>query len=166
MPNISIKWIKEKVNGVKTKIYPITHTDAVRDSEGNILTDLLEANGFGCAVCTTAEATLAKTVTIEGYSLISKGIIAVQFTNAVPASSTLNVSEKGAKAIYYRGAAIEDNIIKAGDTASLMYDGTNYIVTAIEKGNVSVSYDPTTKGMVFPANSGVSYDSTTKGMVF
>lgn len=29
MPNIVIKWMKEKVNGVKTNIYPITHLKAV-----------------------------------------------------------------------------------------------------------------------------------------
>ena len=88
--------------------------------------------GQGYATCTTAEATAAKAATLSSYSLQTGGIVSVKFTYAVPANATLNVNAKGAKAIYYRGAAIPADIIKAGDTATFIYDGTQYHLIAID----------------------------------
>ena len=87
--------------------------------------------GFGYATCTTAETTTAKTSTLSNYSLITNGIVSVYFQYAVPANSTLNINSKGAKPIYYNGSAITDGIINAGDTATFIYDGTNYNLIAI-----------------------------------
>ena len=54
--------------------------------------------------CSTAAATAAKTVTIDGFRLLSGSQVRVKFTNANTASSpTLNVSNTGAKSIYYNG---------------------------------------------------------------
>lgn len=54
--------------------------------------------------CSTAAATAAKTVTIDGFRLLSGAQVRVKFTNANTASSpTLNVSNTGAKPIYYNG---------------------------------------------------------------
>ena len=54
--------------------------------------------------CNTAAATAAKTVTIDGFRLLSGAQVRVKFTNANTASSpTLNVSNTGAKSIYYNG---------------------------------------------------------------
>lgn len=54
--------------------------------------------------CSTAAATAAKTVTIDGFRLLSGAQVRVKFTNANTASSpTLNVSNTGAKSIYYNG---------------------------------------------------------------
>ena len=72
--------------------------------------------GQGYGVCTTAESTLAKACTISSYALTVGGIVSIKFTNAVPANSTLNIRTRGAKKIFYRGVAITDGIIKAGDT--------------------------------------------------
>jgi len=77
--------------------------------------------GQGYGTCSTAEATAAKAVTLSSYSLTTGGVVSVKFTYAVPANATLNVNAKGAKAIYYRGAAIPAGIIKAGDTATFQY---------------------------------------------
>lgn len=88
--------------------------------------------GQGYATCTTAEATTAKVGTLSSYSLSTGGIVAVKFTYAVPASSTLNINSKGAKNIYYRGAAITAGIINAGDTATFIYDGTNYHLLSVD----------------------------------
>lgn len=85
--------------------------------------------GFGYGTCTTAEATKAKVSSISGYTLVAGGIVAIKFSNAVPAGSTLNVTSKGAKAIYHRGAAIADGVIKAGDTATFMYSGQYHLVS-------------------------------------
>lgn len=83
--------------------------------------------GQGYGTCSTPAATLAKDVTMSSYNLAINGIVAVKFTNAVPANSTLNINSKGAKPIHYRGAAIVAGVINAGDVATFIYDGTNYI---------------------------------------
>lgn len=89
--------------------------------------------GFGYAVCSTAEATLAKTVTQANYRIVYGGIIVIKFDNKVLANSTLNVNSQGAKAINYRGSAITNNIILAGDRVTLIYNGGNYDVISIDR---------------------------------
>lgn len=89
--------------------------------------------GFGYGTCDTAAATAAKIVTLASYGLITNGIVSVKFTYAVPASATMNINSKGAKAVYYKGAAITAGIIKAGDVATFIYNGTNYILLAIDR---------------------------------
>ena len=88
--------------------------------------------GFGYATCSTAEATAAKTAALSSYTLTTGGIVSVKFTNAVPAGSTLNINSKGAKAIYYKGAAITAGVIKAGDTVTMIYS-TYYHVLSIDR---------------------------------
>ena len=82
--------------------------------------------GFGCAYCSTAEETTAKTATLSGYNAVSGGIVAVKFKYAVPANSTLNINSRGAKPIMHKGAAITSGKISAGDIATFVYEGTNY----------------------------------------
>lgn len=89
--------------------------------------------GSGYATCSTAEATVAKTATLSSYSLTTGGMVAVKFTNAVPANATLNINSKGAKNIFYRGAKIVANVIKAGDIATFIYDGTQYQLISIDR---------------------------------
>lgn len=91
--------------------------------------------GQGYGTCATAEATAAKAVTLSGYTLTLGGIVAVKFTYGVPASATMNINSKGAKAIFYKGAAITAGIIKAGDTVTFIYDGTQYHVISIDRDN-------------------------------
>lgn len=89
--------------------------------------------GHGYATCTTAEATTAKVATLSGYTKTLYGIVAVKFTYAVPANATLNINNRGANAIYYRGSAITAGVIKAGNTATFMYDGSYYQLLTIDK---------------------------------
>ena len=91
--------------------------------------------GQGYGTCSTAEATTAKAVTLSSYTLIKGGIVAVKFTYAVPASATMNINSKGAKAIYYRGAAITAGVIKAGDVGVFIYDGTQYHLLTVDRDN-------------------------------
>lgn len=88
-------------------------------------------NGYG--TCATAADTVAKVGTLSGYSLVTGGKPTIKFTYAVPASATLNINSKGAKAIYYNGAAITADIIAAGDIVTFIYDGSYYHVIAIDK---------------------------------
>lgn len=89
--------------------------------------------GHGYATCATAEATTAKVGTLSSYALTVGGIVSVKFTYGVPASATLNINSKGAKAIYYRGSAITANVIKAGDTATFIYNGSQYHLLSIDR---------------------------------
>lgn len=81
--------------------------------------------GQGYGTCTIDESETAKIVTLSSYSLTNGGVVVVNFTNAVPAGSTMNINSKGDIPIYYHGAAIEDGVINAGDTATFMYYSTS-----------------------------------------
>ena len=89
--------------------------------------------GGGYAICSTEEEATSKTCALSGYLLTKGGIVTVNFTNAVPANSTLNINTRGAKAIHYRGSAIEDGIISAGDTATFIYDGSVYHLLSTDR---------------------------------
>lgn len=89
--------------------------------------------GTGYGTCTTAAATVAKVVSLSSYALSTGGIVSVNFTYAVPANATMNINNKGAKAIHYRGSAITGGIIETGDTATFIYDGSKYHLIAIDK---------------------------------
>lgn len=80
-------------------------------------------------VCTTAAGTAAKTVEIEGFELEVGAIVAVRFNNDMPANATMNINSNGAKSIYYRGVAIADNIIKAGDIAVFIYSNQYHLIS-------------------------------------
>ena len=94
---------------------------------GRPVTYLPQSLGFGFGICSTGAATVAKVATLTDYALIKNGIVSVKFTNSVPANATLNINSKGAKPIFYRGSAIVAGVINAGDVATFIYDGTNYI---------------------------------------
>lgn len=89
--------------------------------------------GQGYGTCSTSAATVAKVVTLSGYSLVVGGIVTVKFTYAVPAGATMNVNSKGAKPIYYRGVAIDVGIIDAGDTATFVYNGSQYHLLTVDR---------------------------------
>ena len=109
-------------------------------------------------VCSTASATLAKDVTVvSSFSLTEGATVIVTFENNVPANSTLNVNSNGAVPIYYRGAAIVDDIIKAGDTVMMYYNGTNFIIiggggSANVDGTITVSLVPVVSGSQYAAS--------------
>lgn len=94
---------------------------------GRPVTYLPQSLGFGYGICEIAAATAAKTATLPEYTLVKNGIVSIKFTNSVPANATLNINSKGAKPIFYRGAKIVAGVINAGDVATFIYDGTNYI---------------------------------------
>lgn len=89
--------------------------------------------GNGYATCSTAAATVAKTATLSGYTLTANGTVAVKFTYDVPASATLNINSKGAKPIYYRGAAITAGVINAGDIGYFIYNGSQYCLITTDR---------------------------------
>lgn len=95
--------------------------------------------GHGYATCATAAATVAKVATLSSYTLTTGGIVAVKFTYDVPASATLNINSKGAKAIYHKGAAIAAGVIKAGDTATFIYSTYYHLISLDRDTNTTYS---------------------------
>ena len=92
-----------------------------------------EKFGQGYAICTTAADTTAKTATLTNYELVVNGTVSVYFQYDVPANATLSINSKAAKPITYgdsssgnSNTAIAANMIKGGDIASFIYDGTYY----------------------------------------
>lgn len=97
--------------------------------------------GQGIGTCSTAEATTTKAVTLSNYALTTGGVVVVSFTNAVPAGSSLNVNSKGSKPIYYRGSAITDGVIKAGDRATFIYSGSYYHLLTVDRSAKTATTD-------------------------
>ena len=86
-----------------------------------------DANRVNYGVCSTAAATAGKIVNCTGYGLITGSEITVKFTVTNSAANpTLNVNNTGAKAIYYRGAAISAGYLAANHTYTFRYNGTQY----------------------------------------
>lgn len=118
--------------------------------------------GHGYGTCSTAEATAAKVVTLSNYVLTTGGIVAVKFTYGLCANATLNINSKGAKNVFINGAAVTSTtakMVKAGDIAYFMYDGTQYQFLGtdrMEKDSVTGFSDSGTAG----TNAKVTY---TKG---
>ena len=81
-------------------------------------------------VCSTAAATVAKTVDIPHFELVTGAIAFVRFSvtnSGAVASLTLNISNTGAKPIKYRNANLSAaNVLSANRTYLFVYDGTNW----------------------------------------
>ncbi len=90
------------------------------------------ALGQGYAVQSNATASATITATLSSYALTTGGIVSVKFNYDVPAGATLNINSKGAKAIYNKDAAITAGVIKAGDTATFIYN-TYYRLISVDR---------------------------------
>ena len=90
--------------------------------------------GHGWGTCGTAASSTIKQVSLSsGYLMSNGGIVVVQFLYDVPAGAALNVNSQGTKYIRHEGGQIKDGVIKAGDTATFMYNGTNYILLSVAR---------------------------------
>ena len=86
-----------------------------------------DSNRFNYGTCSTEAATAAKVVSCTGFALATGSEITVKFTVTNTASNpTLNVNNTGAKAIYYRGAAISAGYLAANRTYTFRYNGNQY----------------------------------------
>ena len=88
-------------------------------------------HGIGYGTCSTASSTSTKVVNCSSYTLQTGGIIAIKFTYAVTGSITLNVNSTGAKTAYNGGSSFTDGIIKAGDIATFIYNGSYYYLMSV-----------------------------------
>ena len=124
------KKITKTIDGVTSDVVSIA----------DIKSDLALKNaeyGNGYGTCETAASTTTKVVTLTNYELVENGIVAVKFTYAVPAGASLNINSKGAKPIYYSGAAISGDIIQGGDIGTFVLTGTGssakYILLSVDR---------------------------------
>lgn len=100
------------------------------------------ANITHYGTCDTAAGTAAKVVALTGFTLATGAKVAVKFTvTNTAANPTLNVNSTGAKAIYYRGAAISAGYLAANRVYEFVYDGTNYELI----GDINVDTNTDTK---------------------
>lgn len=115
----------------------LTKTLTVPKSDGNKVQYSFNATQFNFktpgyyenlpfVACSTTAGTAAKAVTCEGFELVDGARIAVKFSNTNTASNpTLNVSNTGAKSIYYKNAAISAGYLTAGAVMEFIYNATN-----------------------------------------
>ena len=116
----------------------LTQTGAEIQAILNKLQPMVDNNtmaslGFGYGTCTTAGGTAAKEASVSNYLLVPGAHVSILFTNAFTATSpTLNINSKGAKPIKLFGSAIAPGKVRANTVLTMVYDGTNYNVVAIE----------------------------------
>lgn len=121
--------------------------------------------GFGYGTCATGSAEIAKAVTLSSGVLGSNGsIVAVKFANGnTVASPTLNVNSKGAKKIYWKGSPLTDTtLIKAGDTVTFMYDGTQYQIISIDSSVATVTQTATSANANYEILFSKTADNTSR----
>lgn len=140
--NTGVKWIKfrgstlpyNKIMSGDTVTFAYDGTDynVIAIDRAETPTNAQMGHAYGtCGTVNNADSNC--TVAAADYVLSTGGILVVAFSVNVPAAATLNVNSTGAKALYYKGAAITDGIIKSGDKATIIYDGTQYVLLAIDR---------------------------------
>lgn len=128
--------------------------------EGNTVTDgtavfevkkVGSGNGAFYGTCSTAAATVEKTVACSGFKLKTGADIIVKFTVTNTATNpTLNVNSTGAKAIYYRGAAISASYLAANRTYEFAYNGTQYELVGDLDSNDKVAQNVSSTNATYP----------------
>ena len=89
-------------------------------------------HGIGFCTCGTASSTSTKSVYCSNFVLQTGGIIAIRFTYAVTGSMMLNVNSTGAKHAYISGGTeFTSGVIKAGDIATFVYNGSYYFLMSV-----------------------------------
>lgn len=105
------------------------------------------------AVCNTSGSTVAKTVSITNFKLVTGVRVFIKFTYAHDSrtKATLNVNNTGAKSIRYKGYGVfkgyndgfnsdkqYPNTWEAGEIVEFIYDGTEW-VSILEKRKIDHS---------------------------
>ena len=79
------------------------------------------------AVCSNSASTVAKTVTIDGFTLTEGAQITILFGNGNTASNpTLSVNGGTAIPLMMNGANLNTTAIKANDVLTFVYDGSYF----------------------------------------
>ena len=140
---ITTGWIS--ANSIIEFVYDGTNYNFVGRNDNSTYTNVSLGNGY--AVQNNTAAATAITATLANYNLVAHGYVSVRFLYDVPANATLNINGKGAKSIYHNNAAITANIIPAASIGTFVYDGTRYVLVALNKGT-RVSIDGTNHAII------------------
>lgn len=133
---MAIKQIKigNTVHDIQTTIANVDNLQAALDGKAaSAHTHSNASLGHGHGYCSTSSSTAAKVVSLSNYNLVEGGVVTVEFVYSVPASATMNINSKGAKSIYYRGAAITEDIIKGSDRATFIYYSNRYHLVSVDR---------------------------------
>jgi hypothetical protein len=125
------------------------------------------------AECSTTAGTAAKAATIctdsdttnTAFTLIKGVSVQVKFTiTNTAANPTLNINSTGAKAIYYKGAAITAGYLKANYVYTFVFDGTNWnLVGEIDTdSNTNYYHTPTVAATASTTLTGATGSTNTK----
>ena len=172
-----VSQLTNDANYVKTEDIPTKTSQLTNDSgywnSANYDSAII---GQGYVTCSTAAATVDKAVSLSNYLLKPGGIVSVRFVYSVPANATLCINRKAIIPIYYRNAAITDNVIKAGDIATFMFNGAKYTLLSIDRWQkdildltteigtkISIETDPTVPAWAKAANK-PSYTASEVGL--
>jgi hypothetical protein len=91
--------------------------------------------------CTTAAATVAKTVDIEGFVLRPSVRVSIMFTPANSAANpTININGTGAFTIRWNNAAVTGATIAANRYIDFIFDGTYWQMVGIVNANSDTTY--------------------------
>lgn len=131
-------------NGEEVNIYTAEEIDEmIRELGQNPSVDLSgyakktdiptnEKLGNGYAVGSSEGSPPYHGVTIEGYELVKGGIVSIKFAKDVIEDSYLSINNSDYIPIYHKGTIIADNVIKSGDTATFIYDGSCYHLISVD----------------------------------
>jgi hypothetical protein len=88
--------------------------------------------------CSTAAATVAKTLDIEGFVLRPSVRVSIMFTPANSAANpTININDTGAFAIRWNNAAVTGATITANRYIDFIFDGTYWQMVGIVNANTT-----------------------------
>lgn len=101
---------------------------------------------IGTAIDSTADDYSEKNPATEGWYVLSGGTF-VLTGDTEPQNGTTYYTVSAAKPIYYRGAALGANMVKAGSQIILRYDGTSFnIIGNLDTDTVTdITFDSNTK---------------------
>lgn len=117
-------------------------------------------------ICSTAAATVAKTVDITGFTLFTGATILVKFTYTNTAvNPTLNINSTGAKSIKHGN---EDVSLIAGVIYEFIYDGANWEMVGLDHVDINNKIDALAAGLklTVTANPTIIQKNTATNVTF
>lgn len=143
------------------------HKIYISDANGNIVEASGSSSGSSTSVtidystntlltCSTNANIAAKTVLLKDYELKDGNVVYIKFANDNTAESpTLNINSTGAKAIKYRGAAVDSTYIKSNRIYQMFYTNDAYEIVGdmseAAKDNTPTA-TTTTPGLLAPSD--------------
>lgn len=123
-------------------------TSALNTAVANSLAQATARMGYGVATASNN----AYSVTITNYTLPTNGgVVRVKMPTAATGAATLDITNTGAKTIWYNGKAVSStNTWEAEEIISVFYDGTKYMSSNSQGGGVDaekIKYDNSQSGL-------------------